>query len=55
MGKQAVNKIKVLDEKFDSLDPETPQMIAFQEKLNEVITAINDLRSVVSKITSVKE
>lgn len=29
--------IEKLQEQFSELDPETPQMIAFQEKINEVI------------------
>lgn len=34
-----------LNETFNELDPETPQMIAFQEKINEIVDFINFLAS----------
>jgi hypothetical protein len=38
-----INKtmIKKLEETFDNLDPEVHSMVAFQNKINEIIEALN--------------
>ncbi len=39
--------IKKLDETFDGLDPEINSMIAFQEKINELIHEINRIKKLI--------
>lgn len=36
--------IEKLQETFTDLDPETPQMIAFQDKINEIIDFITTIK-----------
>lgn len=35
--------IEKLQEQFNELDPEHPQMIIFQDKINEIIDEVNNL------------